>query len=136
MEVKLGANNRKVKEVTQRVVSVQAISSHSMHVWFERNDIALLQLANPVNFTEYIQPVCLPDENEPLPLHSECWTVGWGKTKWDGKAYPANLNPSPTDKFIDWFKLKAVADNKTNITEKTQFVLGRVEKHCGEGRKC
>ena len=33
----------------------------------------------------------------------------------------------PHNKFLDWFKLKAVADDKSNVAEKLKFVLGRVE---------
>ena len=37
------------------------------------------------------------------------------------------LNSLPKDKFFDWSKLKALADNKIKITEKSKFLLGRVE---------
>ncbi|XP_060565192.1 uncharacterized protein LOC132724366 isoform X3 [Ruditapes philippinarum] len=84
LKVKLGANNREISETTQRVVKVEAIESHSEHVYFKKNDIALLQLEHPVTFNDYIQPICLPEPDEPLPLFSECYTIGWGKTKWDG----------------------------------------------------
>ena len=36
------------------------------------------------------------------------------------------LNSLPNDNFLDWSKLKAFADDKTNVTEKMKFVLGRV----------
>ena len=42
----------------------------------------------------------------------------------------------PYDKFLDWSKLNALADNKINVTEKLKFVLGRMEKHHGKRRKC
>ena len=32
-----------------------------------------------------------------------------------------------TTKFLDWFKLKAFADDKINVTEKWKFVLGRAQ---------
>ena len=35
------------------------------------------------------------------------------------------INSSPD--FLDWFKLKELADDKMNVTEKLKFVLGRVE---------
>ncbi|XP_052249271.1 uncharacterized protein LOC127857034 [Dreissena polymorpha] len=84
LTVKLGANNREHSETTQRVIKVEAIKPHSDHVYFERNDIALLQLESPVEYTTYIQPICLPEATEPLPLYSTCFTVGWGKVKWNG----------------------------------------------------
>ena len=36
------------------------------------------------------------------------------------------------DKILDWSKLKAVADNKINVTEELKFVLGRVENIGGK----
>ena len=43
------------------------------------------------------------------------------------------FNSLPNDKFLDWSKLKALADNKINATEKLKFVLGRVEYIVGKG---
>ena len=40
----------------------------------------------------------------------------------------------PNHNFLDWSKLKALADEKINETEKLKFVNGR--KHYGKRRKC
>ncbi|XP_023382956.1 putative serine protease 47, partial [Pteropus vampyrus] len=42
------------------------------------NDIAMLQLHLPVNFTSYISPACLPTAGMQLPIHRSCWITGWG----------------------------------------------------------
>ena len=39
----------------------------------------------------------------------------------------SSLSSSPYDKFLNWSKLKALADDKLNVSEKLKFVLGRVE---------
>ena len=44
-----------------------------------------------------------------------------------------SFNPLPNDKFLDWSKLKAVADDKSNVAAKLKFVLGRVENIVGKG---
>ncbi|XP_036266689.1 serine protease 33-like [Pipistrellus kuhlii] len=41
-------------------------------------DIALLQLAAPVNFSDLILPVCLPKPGDPLGHGTWCWVTGWG----------------------------------------------------------
>uniref|UniRef100_A0A8C0LK29 tryptase n=1 Tax=Canis lupus dingo TaxID=286419 RepID=A0A8C0LK29_CANLU len=41
-------------------------------------DIALVQLASPVNFTDLILPVCLPKPGDPLGNGTWCWVTGWG----------------------------------------------------------
>ncbi|KAH3802299.1 hypothetical protein DPMN_155974 [Dreissena polymorpha] len=44
LTVWLGANNRAIAEVTRKVISVKEVQSHEHHVWFESNDIAILQV--------------------------------------------------------------------------------------------
>ena len=39
----------------------------------------------------------------------------------------------PNDNILEWFKLKALADDKVNVSEKLKFVLGRVENIVGKG---
>ena len=41
--------------------------------------------------------------------------------------------PLPNDKILDWYKLKAFADDKVVVTEKLKFVFGRVENIVGKG---
>ena len=39
----------------------------------------------------------------------------------------------PNDKFLDWSKLKAFADDKNKCNFKTEFILGWVENIVGKG---
>ncbi|XP_061447603.1 serine protease 33-like [Rhineura floridana] len=41
-------------------------------------DIALLKLRSPVNFTNYILPICLPKSSTQLSPEADCWVTGWG----------------------------------------------------------
>ncbi|XP_073490693.1 serine protease 33-like, partial [Aquarana catesbeiana] len=41
-------------------------------------DIALVQLATPVTYTQYIMPICLPSSTTTFPSGTECWVTGWG----------------------------------------------------------
>ena len=44
------------------------------------------------------------------------------------------FNTLPNDKFLEWSKMKASADDKLNLAEKKmKFVLGRVAKIVGKG---
>ena len=43
------------------------------------------------------------------------------------------INFLPNDKFLDWSKFKALADDKINLTETLKFVSGRVENIVGKG---
>ena len=46
------------------------------------------------------------------------------------------LNFLPNDKMLDWSKLKAFADDKINVNEKSEIWFGKGRKHCGKRRKC
>jgi hypothetical protein len=50
-----------------------------------KNDIALLKLQHPVNFTTNIYPVCIPSESFPVKAGTKCWVTGWGKLVPGGK---------------------------------------------------
>ncbi|XP_018428508.1 PREDICTED: serine protease 27-like, partial [Nanorana parkeri] len=47
-------------------------------------DIALVKLASPVNYTQYIMPICLPSSSVTFPCGMECWVTGWGTTSYLG----------------------------------------------------
>nr|XP_044610957.1 serine protease 44-like isoform X2 [Equus asinus] len=44
-----------------------------------RHDIALILLAFPVNYSSYIQPVCLSEKAFEENTGAECWVTGWGR---------------------------------------------------------
>ena len=44
------------------------------------------------------------------------------------------VNSLPNSKILDWFKLKAFADNRINVTEKLKFVVGRIENIVRKGK--
>uniref|UniRef100_A0A3B4ZTS7 Peptidase S1 domain-containing protein n=1 Tax=Stegastes partitus TaxID=144197 RepID=A0A3B4ZTS7_9TELE len=45
------------------------------------NDIALVHLAEPVNMTREISPVCLPKPGIVVPAGTSCFVTGWGDEK-------------------------------------------------------
>ncbi|XP_075708039.1 transmembrane protease serine 12 [Rhinoderma darwinii] len=50
------------------------------------NDLALLELANPVEYTDYIQPVCLATGVLHLDPLTQCFITGWGTTSSGGES--------------------------------------------------
>ncbi|XP_028678300.1 suppressor of tumorigenicity 14 protein homolog [Erpetoichthys calabaricus] len=48
------------------------------------NDIALLELAAPLEFTNTIHSICLPDSSHTFPPGKPCWVTGWGALAEDG----------------------------------------------------
>ena len=54
---------------------------------------------------------------------------------WDWVKYQIDKNSLPNNKILDVSKLKASADEKTNVTEKLRFALGKVENIVGKREK-
>ncbi|XP_024128740.1 transmembrane protease serine 9 isoform X2 [Oryzias melastigma] len=54
----------------------------------KENDIALLQLSSPVNFTSYISPVCLASTGSTFFSGINTWVTGWGNIA-SGVSLPA-----------------------------------------------
>nr|XP_024648147.1 serine protease 42 isoform X2 [Macaca nemestrina] len=71
------------KENTSVVVPVRRAFVHPKFstVIAVQNDLALLRLHHPVNFTSNIQPICIPQENFQVEARTRCWVTGWGKTQ-------------------------------------------------------
>ncbi|XP_010871385.2 transmembrane protease serine 13a [Esox lucius] len=53
-------------------------------------DIALLRLASPVEFSYAVQPACLPAFDQTLSQGTKCWTSGFGTTN-EGAAVPSKV---------------------------------------------
>uniref|UniRef100_A0A670IAA4 Peptidase S1 domain-containing protein n=1 Tax=Podarcis muralis TaxID=64176 RepID=A0A670IAA4_PODMU len=60
-----------------------------MHSGFKRstyeNDVALFKLKRPISYSDYIQPICLPNSTTQLVAdENPCFISGWGNTEEKG----------------------------------------------------
>ncbi|XP_036098820.1 enteropeptidase [Molossus molossus] len=65
-------------QVVTRLVDQIVINPH-YNKRSKDSDIAMLHLEFKVNYTDYIQPICLPEENQVFPPGRICSIAGWGK---------------------------------------------------------
>ncbi|NXW31169.1 OVCH2 protein, partial [Phaetusa simplex] len=60
----------------------RSVKQYIIHPSFNKttmdSDIALLQLAEPLEFNDYVRPVCLPAEEEAVQPSRVCVVTGWG----------------------------------------------------------
>ncbi|KAK2916546.1 hypothetical protein Q8A67_000920 [Cirrhinus molitorella] len=77
--VYLGRQSQELPNPNEVSISVSQIILHPEYNSFSHdNDIALLHLSSPVNFTSYIQPVCLAAEGSTFNSDT-MWLTGWGR---------------------------------------------------------
>ncbi|XP_005455965.2 chymotrypsin-like protease CTRL-1, partial [Oreochromis niloticus] len=65
-------------EVTQKVKETICHPAFSFYCWTYENDICLLKLSAPVNFTDYIQPICLASEKSTFHNGTSSRVTGFG----------------------------------------------------------
>lgn len=83
--VYLGAHNLANVESTRSDFDVTQVIEHPDYDDdATTNDIALLKLGQPVVYTDYIQPACLPAQGQDPIVGQECLASGWGALEEDG----------------------------------------------------
>ncbi|XP_045211253.2 prostasin-like [Mercenaria mercenaria] len=81
--VYVGKHHKDIKDKTERHYAIKHFIPHEkFNKLTLMNDIALLLLKEPIIFTYYARPICLPLQNSPLT--GQCFTTGWGETKGTG----------------------------------------------------
>jgi len=68
----------------QRVTARKTAFHPAYNSQTTENDIAVVVLDTPINFTSTVQPVCLPATGEQVPDGTEATVAGWGLTREGG----------------------------------------------------
>lgn len=69
---------------TGQVVYVSELSIHPEYSFIFNADIAILRLQKPLNFTDEIQPICLPWDGRQFSSSSLCYVAGYGVSDMKG----------------------------------------------------
>ncbi|XP_036394618.1 serine protease hepsin isoform X1 [Megalops cyprinoides] len=90
--VLLGSIYRTATHKSVHVAEVRTVVFHSSYLPFvdpniddNSRDIAILALTTPLQFTDYIQPVCLPTYGQRLVEGKMGTVTGWGNTEYYGQ---------------------------------------------------
>ncbi|XP_058152463.1 enteropeptidase [Dasypus novemcinctus] len=70
-------------QIVARLIDQIVINPH-YNKRSKNNDIAMLHLEFKVNYTDYIQPICLPEKNEVFSPGRFCSIAGWGNVANEG----------------------------------------------------
>ncbi|XP_058502999.1 suppressor of tumorigenicity 14 protein homolog isoform X2 [Solea solea] len=80
-----GMQNQYSQENVQRRSLKRIISHPDYNQMTFDYDIALLELSEPLQFTNTIQPICLPASSHVFPAGMACWVTGWGALREGGQ---------------------------------------------------
>lgn len=69
-------------------VRIRKIYSHPEFIPFQQNDIALVRFDTPVNFTDYVRPICINQLSNEWEAYDTCWIAGWGTQNENGDTSP------------------------------------------------
>ncbi|KAF7665760.1 hypothetical protein LDENG_00132440 [Lucifuga dentata] len=73
-------------------------------------DIALLELSQPLEFTNTIHPICLPARSHVFPAGMPCWVTGWGTLREGGL----------TARLLQKAEVKIINDTVCNVVTEGQ----------------
>ena len=86
--MKIGATRRYAYSAYRQVRKAKNLYPHPKYNPLTvDNDIALIELDEPVYFNDYLRPICLPDPTDVTPAGTRCYAVGWGRKDETGKFF-------------------------------------------------
>lgn len=94
--VRAGDHHSEIREESEVEVFIEDWYIHKefRNGQLMNNDIALILLKNPIQFTNYIQPICLPDEETRYVAGKNCTISGWGTIQY-GKSSKFHVHFKP-----------------------------------------
>ncbi|KAK5649787.1 hypothetical protein RI129_000816 [Pyrocoelia pectoralis] len=108
-------------------VAVESFVAHSSYDDSSINryhDIAIVRLARNVQFTEFIQPICLPTPSQRANVGNQLWVSGWGRTEY--------ANSSPVKLKV---KLPIVSNSQCSNTFRRAGVQLSNSQLCAGGER-
>uniref|UniRef100_A0A665SUR6 Zgc:165423 n=1 Tax=Echeneis naucrates TaxID=173247 RepID=A0A665SUR6_ECHNA len=79
-ETQEGVNSNEVSRTVAEIIRHPNYNSDTSD-----NDIALLRLSSPVDFTNFIRPICLASNDTTIDAGTITWVTGWGTIQSDGE---------------------------------------------------
>jgi len=146
-EIRLGLYNQaKRDEDGEQVLSVSETHLHPKYRKgvFDYN-FALLKLSSPVQFTDHISPICLPNQDEELPAAgTDLFVTGWGLTDGSVKdSYSQTLKQVNVPVVSNAVCKSAMSGSSPSFKESNMFCAGPkkswqrlLSKRFGKSRSC
>ncbi|XP_039620590.1 acrosin-like [Polypterus senegalus] len=89
-----GIIDKNVTDENNQIVKVKKTIFHP-YPWM--NDIVLLQITPPFNFTDYVQPICMLENEELEFTFTHCYISGWGIHDESSDTFPDRLQEAQVE---------------------------------------
>ncbi|XP_060076513.1 atrial natriuretic peptide-converting enzyme-like [Ylistrum balloti] len=100
--LKIGATRRDTYSEFRQVRKPKSLHVHEgYNPQTVDNDIALIELATPVFFNDYVRPICLPHWEHRTPVGTRCFATGWGKANETALEYQRAIQEVNLD-VVNW----------------------------------
>ncbi|KAK7174552.1 hypothetical protein R3I93_001689 [Phoxinus phoxinus] len=117
LTVYLGRQTQKETNANEVSRGVSRIINHpNYNKTTSDNDISILHLALPVNFTDFISPVCLASSNSVFFSKTTSWVTGWGRIR-SGTPLPSPQTLQEVDVPIIGNRQCKCLNGVSNITD-------------------
>lgn len=101
LEVLLGRYTQSSPNPTEVSRRIDKVICHPLYnSWTYDNDLCLLKLSAPVNFTQNISPICLASEGSTFYAETNIWVTGWGNVLGDGKLTDCSIQKKHYSLFL------------------------------------
>uniref|UniRef100_A0AC35TYV4 Peptidase S1 domain-containing protein n=1 Tax=Rhabditophanes sp. KR3021 TaxID=114890 RepID=A0AC35TYV4_9BILA len=77
--IRVGDFNNLISEPQEINVGIAEVVLHPSYENIFNHDIAIIKLDTPLNFTQFVKPICLPPSTYQFEIGSECFVSGFGK---------------------------------------------------------
>lgn len=84
---KAGAHNLRLIEAGVEYRKISDLKCHEKFTYPPFNDIAIVKLESPIEFSDNIRPIDLPEFNHRLYWDDYCTLTGWGWTQYEGSCF-------------------------------------------------
>uniref|UniRef100_A0A6I8RK46 Peptidase S1 domain-containing protein n=1 Tax=Xenopus tropicalis TaxID=8364 RepID=A0A6I8RK46_XENTR len=123
--VYLGSYQTSVPNANEVPMTVKRFMNHPNYTSPDKGfDIALVELSSDVNYTLYIQPVCLPSIGVSLLTGLQCWVTGWGNIASNGEYLPEpNTLQELAVPLIDNQQCNTLLQTPSSTGQSSSFVI-------------
>ncbi|XP_064460958.1 chymotrypsinogen A-like [Ornithodoros turicata] len=128
VQVHLGSHTRDGLDKGEQFFDVEEICVHPRYVKGNANDIAIVTLKNEAEFTDTVQPICLPGNSDHVPAGTDVYLAGWGIS---------NVTTETMSPHLKQMRTRTVSDDQCNTTYRYQPPDGVFcASHEGAGSSC